>query len=193
MLNFYGTGNSSGGCCHFVIICQLSNSDGAKLKPSMCAVPGFNIHHLFYRSTVVSAREARNNQISPHPGPGKARIVKPLKLGDFLSERLHAIPWVKRSDQRCQFILGSIPWIKCKMLTNILTGVILIRTHLLLCWATSSASQQPCPKHAWGGMCCSVCGSNSCLLQIIIGNSIPADSREEELKTWALPFLLTPA
>lgn len=92
MLNFYGTGNSSGGCCHFVIICQLSNSDGAKLKPSMCAVTGFNIHHLFYRSTVVSAREARNNQISPHPGPGKARIVKPLKLGDFLSERLHAIP-----------------------------------------------------------------------------------------------------
>lgn len=92
MLHFYGTGSSSRGCYHFVIICQFRNNDGAKLKFSMCAVPEFNIRHLFNRTTVVSAREARNNQISPHPGPDKARTVKPLRSGAFSSERLHAIP-----------------------------------------------------------------------------------------------------
>jgi len=57
----------------------------------MCAVPEFNIHHLF-NTTVISAKEARNNKISPNPGPGNARIAKPLRSGAFLPERLHDIP-----------------------------------------------------------------------------------------------------
>ena len=108
MLHFYGAGKSlEGGCCHFVIICQLHNNERAKLIFSMCAVPGYNIHYLCNHTTVVSAREAGNNQIPPHPGPGKARTVKPLRSGAFLPKS--CMPSHELSDQRCQFILGTVP------------------------------------------------------------------------------------
>lgn len=100
MLNCYGTGNSSAGCCcQFVDICQLSNNDRAKLSLSMCTVPAFNIHHLFNCTAVVSSRETRSNQISSSPGPGKAGTVKPLRSGAFLSGRWEKKK--KRGRQRC--------------------------------------------------------------------------------------------
>lgn len=83
MLNCNGTGNSSGHGCDFVSTCQLNN-DGAKLKLCLCAAPGFIMHHLFNRTTVVSARDTRNSHSPPHAWQGKARTLKALRSGTFL-------------------------------------------------------------------------------------------------------------
>lgn len=86
----------------------------------MCALPEFNIHHLF-NTTVVSAKKTRNNKIFPNPGPGKASIAKPLRSHPFLSERLHDIPQVANKIRKNVHSVKHSPKLKIKCLQTSLS------------------------------------------------------------------------